>query len=65
MVGQSDGDLLRIANTGETGPADVGIVREVMDQVLGLSQLVQVRGPPDTVLEDGGSSHYEGSLGGI
>ena len=35
------GDLLGVADTGETGPADVGAIGEVLEHVLGVAELLE------------------------
>lgn len=35
------GDLLGVADTGETGPADVGAIGKVLEHVLGIAELLE------------------------
>lgn len=50
-------NILGIAHTRETGPADVRAMRKQVNQVLSFSKLVQIRRPANTALQKRRSSH--------
>lgn len=51
------GDVLRVANAGETGPADICAIGEVVNQILRLADLLEVAGPANTALEQSRDRH--------
>lgn len=57
MQSLGGGSLLGVANAGEAGPADVRVVREQVDEVLGLCELLQVGRPPDSAPKKCGGCH--------
>lgn len=54
MLGEGSWYFLGVSNTGEAAPADIGVVREVVEQVLGFGELREVRGPPHATLKQRG-----------
>lgn len=56
-------NVLGVSHTREAGPADIRAMREEMDQILSFSKLVEIRGPSNTALQEGRSSHCEGERG--
>lgn len=57
VLGQGGGDLLGVADAREAGPADVGIVWKMFNEVFGFGQLVEVGWAPDTRPEQGRGGH--------
>ena len=53
MVGHRDGHQLGVADTGESRPANAGAIGEVVEEVLGLAELVKEGGAADSCLERG------------
>lgn len=52
-------DVLGVSNTSEAGPANVGAIGEVVKQVLGLCELLEVARPSDSLSEQRGDRHCD------
>lgn len=52
--------ILGITDTGESGPTNVRAIGEVVNQILGFGELLQIRWAPYTALQQGRSRHDVG-----